>query len=86
MKLLADLPNSSELVKRFSLFTFAAALAFPSLVFGVIGMTLSFAFLSLPRIEGVVSGVAGFVAEAVLLGAGTVAFAVLAARSGDHGA
>jgi hypothetical protein len=86
MKFLSRLSDSSELVKRFSLFTFAAALAFSSLVFGVIGMTLSFAFLSLPRIEGVLSGVAGFVAGAVLLGAGTVAFAVLAARSGDRGA
>lgn len=72
--------SSSRLstVGSFSIFTFASALAFSSLVFGAVGMSLSLAFLSMKPIEDVVSGAAGFIAGAVLLGAGTVSFAVLA--------
>ena len=47
-------------------------------------MPADFLYLASRSIEGVVAGVAGFVAGAILIGSGVIALAVLSARDGEE--
>lgn len=58
-----------------------------AILFGTVGMGVSFVFLGSSTVRDVVAGMAGFVAGAVLVGAGTIAAAVMMAmrRAAEDG-